>query len=247
MKKSKLAMYIALALLLVPVVALGQEVYQYGSRNEATLDITGGTTLSAVINQGTSTADAFDNVATITQVEGNTNNATIKQLGKWSNAEQFQYYGTNNKALIEQEGNGTGLATMNKATQTQGVNDVAAPFSTDNFAYIKQIGNSNQATQTQTGTFNNAALLVNNTPGIFQNGNGNIATQTQNGNSNEATISQTGNSNQATQTQTGDNHKAYITQNGNNNQCTQDLGGLIARTSTVTQTGNFNIATVTMR
>ena len=249
MKKIKLAMYLALALLLAPVVTFGQTVDQYGGRNQAVMDQTDGTALVAAITQGgfPNLSMAYDNVAQITQVSGDTNSATIKQLGSWSNALQQQYYGARNTALIEQDGNGVNALGFNYATQIQGVNDPAATPSTDNFAYIKQKGNGNRAEQIQTGTSNNASLLLAMTPGISQDGVGNIASQTQNGNNNEATINQKNNFNSATQIQVGDGHKASVLQDGNNNICTQDQSGLVPRVSNVTQRGDFNRITVTQR
>jgi hypothetical protein len=245
MKKIKLAMYMALVLLFVPVVALGQTltVDSTGNNNDIGYDVTGGTNLTASITQGNSTSDppveANDNLVRITQVGGNTNGATVTQNGYFNEANQYQYYGATNTALIEQNGTWNNPDVVNKATQTQGSpDDTSTTGSTGNFASIHQSGYSNTAEQTQVGTDLNSSLpMLPDTYnaydwGIYQSGSRNKATQNQTGNENVAQIMQYGSWGDATQNQYyGESNKAVIQQSGtweasrtSKNQATQTQG-----------------------
>lgn len=176
--------------------------------------------------------DGLDNTADIDQLNGSgapsTTNwpgnaeATIKQLGNWNYARQYQREHSNSFALSKQKGNG-------------------------NTSYQEQKGNKSNATITQ-GT--SLDLANNNTAKQWQKGSVNVASATQTGDANTsyqyqnvgdsrkalATVEQSGDHNMATQRQMGgdtDNRGSLlIKQSGHWNTATQKQDNTVAGNGT---------------
>lgn len=271
MKKVKLPLYIALALLLVTSPAFSQNtsvVEQYGDGNEATINQTGGDLLQASIFQGDSATTASYNTAEQNQTNGEGNIATILQAAgsSYNTATQNQTNGEGNVATIVQAAS----SFTNTAEQIQ-----TGGFG--NFATIVQVGAYGIAYQEQNeGVAPNYALIEQNGTGIWENyasqyqglsdpasegnyayisqtGEGNSAYQWQDGVGNNSAlglgtpgITQNGSFNFAYQHQYGNNNLAWIQQSGTYNGAVQyqsgDLNNSRLATAGIIQAGDYNYA-----
>lgn len=256
MTKSLRMLFLVLALALAPAMAFADPALlgntstlkQYGDDNDGLVNQAGQKN-TATINQGTPTENAFNNYAQQKQYGGSYNEALIDQLGTWNDARQEQK-GTHNHAKIEQTGTGTSELEINIAHQRQALHN---PGSDGNKATIKQVGLGNTADQTQDGWNNSLESLVPARYGIEQRGDLNEATQIQVGSHQTGTIFQDGNSNHALQNQSCCYNTATIDQIFDDNTASQlQIGGVKNKAEIrqvgwdneayQTQSGNWNTA-----
>ncbi len=196
----------------------------------------------ATINQmdPTVSSTSYRN-AWIDQLDGNTNTASIMQVGQVDESYILQKGGLNNAqvtqinvALSDVVQNGSG----NHLTQFQSGGGLSPNM---NEAYSYQIGNTNYATQSQSGAANKSLItsigssngLLSDAISTLQTGNGNsasieeglagavnfsLASILQTGSLNNATVSQEGgNLNEARVSQTTDGNIAHVVQSGASN------------------------------
>ncbi|MGB9667450.1 MAG: hypothetical protein ACPLSJ_05695 [Thermosulfidibacteraceae bacterium] len=222
-----------LALIFNPKLVLGAaNVYQYGDYNTASIDQTGPLN-EANIYQGEESNPSYYGYAKIIQTLDGTNQATIWQVGGSE--------GASNIASIYQDSE-TSTATISQ-TFTEG--------DSSNEAYITQSGDENSALITQLGSGNYAKQYQeasSNYASIYQEGTSHYAYQEQTGSENEAYISQYGDSNIAEQYQYTNGNYAYIYQEGTFNEAYQYQGysgSYGGYSSTISQNGNYNYASVT--
>lgn len=221
-------------------------ITQQGDKNDAFIEQNnrfpdGEPANMADIQQGSSTGDANNNLAGISQT-GRGNMAEVDQLdGAVFNQAAIDQFGGSNQAEAEQAG-GYNVADINQRTLAPPTLDNKAGINQDgwdNLGRIDQDGLANEAQTIQTGNDNysyTSQIGDDNLADVIQNGNDNMSDVYQAGTGNGVWVAQDGDWNMSWIDQDGTDNQATVAQNTNENWSAIEQGG-IGNLAMVTQAG----------